>query len=61
MKSQERKEHLLHNEKERNAKNIDIATPPTPKFYEPTPLTAKFDPRHPQTHATHVTHATHAI
>ena len=53
MKFQEWKEHLLYNEKERNIKNIDIATPPTPKFYESTPLTAKFDPRHPQTHATH--------
>ena len=53
MKFQEWKEHLLYNEKERNIKNIDIATPPTPKFYESTPLTAKFDPRHPQAHATH--------
>ena len=32
-------------------------TLPTPKFFEPKPLTPKFDPRHPRTHATYVTHS----
>ena len=32
----------------------------TPKFYEPTLPTPKFDTRHPRTYATRTTNATHA-